>query len=99
MESSIAVQSEWHVIYRLLECVGQGSRPKMTWKSLTENDCQEWKSMQSTHSSFFFKNMHLLLIDFSLSVKVATLIFININMGVVWLFHLLRKGNQVLFII
>ena len=37
-----------------------------------------------------------ILIDFSLIVKAATLIFIS---GVVRLFHLLRKGNQVLFII
>ena len=36
------------------------------------------------------------LIDFSLTVKAATSIFIS---GVVRLFHLLRKGNGVLFII
>ena len=39
---------------------------------------------------------YLVLIDFSLTVKAATLIFISVR-G--WLFHLLRKGNQVLFII
>ena len=39
-----------------------------------------------------------ILIDFLLSVKVAILIFIS-GSGVVGLFHLLRKGNQVLFII
>ena len=38
----------------------------------------------------------LKLLDFSLSVKAATLIFIS---GVVRPFHLLRKVNQVLFII
>ena len=38
----------------------------------------------------------MLLFDFSLTVKAATLIFIS---GVVRLFHLLRKGNQVLCII
>ena len=36
------------------------------------------------------------LIDFSRTVKAATLIFIS---GVVRLFHLLRQANQVLFII
>ena len=36
------------------------------------------------------------LLDFSLTAKAAILIFIS---GVVRLFHLLRKGNQVLFII
>ena len=36
------------------------------------------------------------LIYFSLTVKAATLIFIS---GVIRLVHLLRKGNQVLFII
>ena len=35
--------------------------------------------------------MHKLLIDFSLTVKVATLIFIS---GRGWLFHLLNKGDQ-----
>ena len=33
------------------------------------------------------------LIDFSLTVKAATLIFIS-GHGVVRLFHMLRKGNQ-----
>ena len=37
------------------------------------------------------------LIDFWLTVKAATLIFLYL--GVVRLFHLLNKGNQVLFII
>ena len=36
------------------------------------------------------------LLDFSLTVKGATLIFIS---GLVRLFRLLKKGNQVLFII
>ena len=36
------------------------------------------------------------LIDFSLTVKAAILYS---YLGVVWSFHLLRKGNQVLFII
>ena len=36
------------------------------------------------------------LLDFSLTVKAATLIS---YLGVVRLFNLLRKGNQVLFII
>ena len=36
------------------------------------------------------------LLDFSLTVKVATLIFIS---GCGSAFYLLRKGNQVLFII
>ena len=35
------VQSEQHVVYRLMEGAGQGS-PKMMWKKLTENDCSEW---------------------------------------------------------
>ena len=39
---------------------------------------------------------YLILIDFSLSATAATLIFI---FGCGWLFHLLNKGNQVLFII
>ena len=38
------------------------------------------------------KNEIRVLLDFSLTVKAATF-------GVVQLFHLLRKGNQVLFII
>ena len=33
------VQSEQHVIYRLME----GGRVKLTWKKLTEKDCREWK--------------------------------------------------------
>ena len=40
--------------------------------------------------------MDILLIDFSLTVKAATLIFIS---GRGPAFHLLNKGNQVLFII
>ena len=35
------VQSEQHVIYRLL--AGGAGRPKLTWKKLTEKDCHEWK--------------------------------------------------------
>ena len=31
------VQSEQHVIYRLM------AGPKLTWKKLTEKDCHEWK--------------------------------------------------------
>ena len=39
-----------------------------------------------------------ILIDFSLTVKAATLIFISgRSLGVVRLFHLLRKGNQDIF--
>ena len=56
---------------------------------------------QSSHSMDFLKNgssiWNSILIDFSLTVKAATLIFIS------WrgsrLFHLLNKGNQGLFII
>ena len=36
------VQSEQHVIYRLMAGGGAG-RPKLTWKKLTERDCREWK--------------------------------------------------------
>ena len=36
------VQSEQHVIYRLLAGGGR-VRPKLTWKKLTEKDCREWK--------------------------------------------------------
>ena len=36
------------------------------------------------------------VIDFSLTVKAATLYS---YLGLVWLFHLLKKENQVLFII
>ena len=36
------VQSEQHVIYRLMAGLGAG-RPKLTWKKLTERDCCEWK--------------------------------------------------------
>ena len=48
-------------------------------------------SINPYHYEYFY-----VLIDFSLTVKAATLIFI---LGVVRLFHLLNKGNQVLFII
>ena len=41
------VQSEQHVIYRLMAGGGGGGggggRPKLTWKTLTERDCREWK--------------------------------------------------------
>ena len=39
------VQSEQHVIYRLIAGVGGGGewRPKLTWKKLTERDYREWK--------------------------------------------------------
>ena len=36
------VQSEQHVIYRLMAGGGTG-RPKLTWKKLMEKDCCEWK--------------------------------------------------------
>ena len=36
------VQSEQHVIYRLMAGGGAG-RPKLTWKKLTEKDYREWK--------------------------------------------------------
>ena len=36
------VQSEQHVIYRLMAGGGAG-RPKLTWKKLKERDCREWK--------------------------------------------------------
>ena len=36
------VQSEQHVIYRLMAGGGAG-RPKLTWKKLTERGCPEWK--------------------------------------------------------
>ena len=42
------------------------------------------------------ENATLQFFIFSEKVLAATLIFIS---GVVWLFHLLRKGNQVLFMI
>ena len=32
------VQSEQHVIYRLM-----AGRTKLTWKKLTKKDCREWK--------------------------------------------------------
>ena len=42
------VQSEQHVIYRLMAGGGGGGgggagRPKITWKKLTEKDCHELK--------------------------------------------------------
>ena len=36
------VQSEQHVIFRLMAGRGPG-RPKLTWKKLTQKDCCEWK--------------------------------------------------------
>ena len=44
MWSVLVVQSEQHVIYRLME-VGRGraGRPNLTWKKLTERDCHEWR--------------------------------------------------------
>ena len=43
------VQSEQHVIYRLMASGGGGGgvsgRPKLSWKKLTEKDCCEWKLM------------------------------------------------------
>ena len=38
----VVVQSEQHVLYRLMAGGGAG-RPKLTWKKLTEKDCCEWK--------------------------------------------------------
>ena len=35
------MQSEQHVIYRLMAGGGAG-RPKLTWKKLTEKDCRPW---------------------------------------------------------
>ena len=46
---------------------------------------------QGTYGIF----LYYIVLDFSLTIKAATLIFI---LGVVRLFHLLRKGNRVLFI-
>ena len=48
MWSILVVQSEQHVIYRLMAGGGGGGgggagRPKLTWKKLTERDCREWK--------------------------------------------------------
>ena len=40
MWSVLVVQSEQHVIYRLM-----AGRPKLTGKKLTEKDCCEWKLM------------------------------------------------------
>ena len=41
------MQSEKHVIYRLMAGGGGGGggagRPKLTWKKLMEKDCREWK--------------------------------------------------------
>ena len=37
------VQSEQHVIYRLIAGGGGARRPKLTWKKLTKKDCREWK--------------------------------------------------------
>ena len=42
------VQSEQHVIYRLMAGGGAG-RPKLTWKKLTEKDCREWKLTTIDH--------------------------------------------------
>ena len=53
-------------------------------------------SESNEKSVFLWTGDCLLLLDFSLTVKAATLIFIS---GLVRLFHLLRKGNQVLSII
>ena len=44
----------------------------------------------------YFMKIITVLLDFSLTVKAGTLIS---YLGVVRLFHPLRKGNQVLFII
>ena len=44
--SVLLVQSEQHVIYRLV--AGGGGRPKLTWKKLTEKDCLEWKLTKLT---------------------------------------------------
>ena len=38
----LVVQSEQHVIYRLMAGGGTG-RSKLTWKKLMEKDCLEWK--------------------------------------------------------
>ena len=38
------VQSEQHVICRLMAAGGAG-RPKLTWKRLTKKYCREWKLM------------------------------------------------------
>ena len=35
------VQSEQHVIYRLMAGGGGAGRPKLTWKKLTERACRE----------------------------------------------------------
>ena len=41
MWNFLLVQSEQHMIYRLM--AGGAGRPKLTWKKLTERDCREWK--------------------------------------------------------
>ena len=45
MWSILVVQSEQHVIYRLMAGGEEGGagRPKLTWKKLTERDSREWK--------------------------------------------------------
>ena len=40
----LVVQSEQHVIYRLMAGKGVGGRPRVTWKKLTEKDFYEWSS-------------------------------------------------------
>ena len=37
------VQSEQHLIYRLMAGGGGAGRPKLTWKKMTERDCGYWK--------------------------------------------------------
>ena len=37
------VQSEQHLIYRLMAGGGGTERSKLTWKKLMEKDCREWK--------------------------------------------------------
>ena len=39
------MQSEQHVVFRLMGVGGGGGGGKLTWKKLTEKDCREWKLM------------------------------------------------------
>ena len=62
----------------------------------------EYIVMCLNEEGLYFRFQNKIFFDFSLTVEAATLIFISGGGGGgggVRLFHLLRKGNQALFII
>ena len=80
------------------------AKPSVTYKLLLLQTCGNLRvNFELMLYECIFESCRLmltcigaLLIDFSLTVKAVTLIFIS---GRGLLFHLLNKGNQVLFII